>query len=125
MPIMLAMIPSPSTTRTTIAPKLRISNSATNRLSMWHHQHPCHQPPAAFGCLHLLPVSGLLEGMRRAIDGHFIEMPADQHQADRKSVHHAAGHRHRRVVRDIERRGVADHLERARAYLFPAGARCG
>ena len=76
---------------------------------------------AAFGCLHFLPVAGLLEGVRRAIDGRFVEMPADQHQADGKSVDHAAGQRHRRMVRDIERRGVGDHLERARALLGLVG----
>ena len=41
---------------------------------------PNHPLPRSAARLHLLPVAGLFEGMRRAIDGHFIEMPADQHQ---------------------------------------------
>src|ERR1700744_746733 len=113
MPIMLAMMPSPSTTRTTIAPKLAISNRAMNVLSMRHHRYLCAVRP-----LHLLPVAGLLEGVRGTIDGRLIEMSADQHQADRKPVDHAAGDRHRRVVRNVEWRGIADHLERTLHHFF-------
>src|ERR1700738_3369373 len=36
---MLAMTPSPRTTRTTIAPKLNISKTATTRLAMGYRQH--------------------------------------------------------------------------------------
>src|ERR1700722_16480330 len=110
IPIMLAMMPSPSTTRTTIAPKLMISNNATKRLSMRHHRERVSR-------LHGFPVAGLFEGMRGAIDRRLVEMPADQHQAHGQSVHHAARQRHRRMVRDIERRGVGDHLEGALHHL--------
>ncbi len=44
--------------------------------------------------------------------------------ADRQAVGHAAGQRHRRMVGDVERRGVGDHLERA-ADVVPRGGAVG
>src|SRR4030081_3657724 len=108
MPIMLAMIPSPRTPRTTTAPKLKISKPAMISLSMRDHQALPSYRYLTLSSNHIvfqshrLPVAGLLEGVRGAIDGRFVEMAPDQHQADRQPIDHAAGQRHRRMVRDVE-----------------------
>src|ERR1700733_966660 len=117
MPIMLAMMPSPNTTRTTIAPKLRISNSAMNSVSI------SGVTPPRGSCSHLLPVARLLERVRRAINCHLVEMLADQHQADREPVNHAARQRHRGVMGDVERRGIRNHLQGASDVVFAARGR--
>src|SRR5437762_149084 len=102
---MLAMIPSPSTTRTMIAPKLKISNDATKALAML----PCSERSAICRPSHRLPVAGFFERARGAVDRRFREMTPDQHQSDGKTVDHAAWQRHCRVMGDVERRRVADH----------------
>src|SRR5881409_121329 len=72
---------------------------------------------------HLLPVARLLEGLSRAVDGRLVEVLADEHHAGRQPVHHAARHRHGGMVRHVEGRRVADHLERPLDVLFAAGLR--
>ena len=44
----------------------------------------------------------LLERVRSAVNGAFIEMFGDQHHADWETVARAARHRHRRVVGNID-----------------------
>src|SRR4051794_19768511 len=63
--------------------------------------------------LHLLPVAGAFERRGGPIDRRLLEMLADQHQADRQPVAHAAGKRHRRMAGGIEWRGIRNHLESA------------
>src|SRR5437868_345875 len=48
--------------------------------------------------LHLLPVAGAFERRRRPIDGRLVEILANQHQADRQAVAHAAWNAHRRMA---------------------------
>ena len=58
--------------------------------------------------IHLIrfPIAGLFERVSGAIDRRLVEMLANEHQSDRQSVGQSAWQRHRRVVREIERRGV-------------------
>src|SRR5690348_15976522 len=116
MPIMLAMIPSPSTTSTMMAPKLMISKMAAIALSIV-------LPDIHRLSLHLLPVTRLFEGIGGAVDRFLVEMATDQHQPHRQPVDHPAGHRHRGMVGNVERRGIDDHFQRALNIFLAAGVR--
>src|SRR5260370_2251240 len=54
--------------------------------------------------LHRLPVAGLLEGMRRALDRRLVPSLAHQHHPDRHPVGHAPRDRHRPLLPDGEGR---------------------
>ena len=52
-------------------------------------------------------------------------MLADQHQAYWQAINHPTGHRHGRVMGDVEGRGVADHLQRPLHVECPWRVRWG
>src|SRR6516162_7893059 len=64
---------------------------------------------------------GTLVGLRHAQAHTVRAAAADDHQADRQPVGQAGRHGGRRVPADVERRGVADHLQGPGDLLFAAG----
>jgi hypothetical protein len=60
--------------------------------------------------LHGFPVPCLLKRIGGTVDRGFVKMLADQHQAYGQAIAHPAGHRHGRMMGDVEGRCVPDHL---------------
>src|SRR5260370_27845066 len=83
--------------------------SAVMQIARWHQVLP--------RVLVQLPVTARLDRRSKPYQGCFLEMAADQHQADRQSVDAAAWHREGRMPRDAEGTGVGLHVERHLARI--------
>ncbi|MPL89754.1 hypothetical protein SDC9_35796 [bioreactor metagenome] len=72
-------------------------------------------------CSERFPVARFLEGVAQGVERAFVPELADQHHPHRQAVDHAAGHRQRRVMRDVEGRGVGQDVEAAFDDLLARG----
>src|SRR5262249_31544764 len=57
------------------------------------------------------PIPRLFQGLRRPNEGFLVEMPANQHGADRQAVDVAARDRERRMAAHVKWTGVLLHVE--------------